>query len=142
LLNTRVDCILFHGRHRACDVGGRARWQEGALDQEVRKFALKCAIAGFTFVATIILSTHFVGMMIEFRVIEINEIAIAQVISTIKHQSSNVGSRLIDTMDRVLAEQADPQNNNLPPEKKERMLKNLKIVSDKWRPLAQQVTAP
>ncbi len=112
------------------------------MDQEIRKFVIKCAIAGVSFFVTIIFTAHFVGLIIMFRAMDITDMTTAQIISTIKFRSTDMGSRIIDSMDIFLTEQADPNNNNLPPEKKERMQKNLKIVWEKWRPLVQQISLP
>lgn len=109
------------------------------MSQDLRTFAQKCALVGATAVISTYLIIQFTHSAVEDLATRVADETAQRTIRTFRDNFSTASllNSFIDQADKFLEAQADPQRE-LPPEKRERMMKNLKIVSDRWRPFVQR----
>ena len=96
---------------------------------EISRFAIKTAIVSTAIILIFVAIATIVNSVIEAR--------LAQLQAAIQTSGVMGGRQLWTKVERQLDGLAEPQSD-LPPEKKQKILSDIQILSDRWRPFVQQ----
>ncbi len=105
----------------------------GSAISPIRQFAIKTGIVACACVIAFIIVLSYLDDLVQDRVDQIRG-AIHSQIRGVTGPSGRIGGREFwAKIEKALDEQADPKND-LSPEKRQKLLAQIRTISDRWRP--------
>ena len=113
-------------------VGDSDRW----AGKELRQFALKTGIVIGMITAAVI----FCGILLTVRLEAVVDNAIYGLETNIDRLTTNQGKHFWSAVERELDRAADP-NTELPEEKKQKLLSDIRTIANRWRPFVAEAAS-